>query len=41
MGMGQVRIGAVAACRCGWNNDGVLNAQDFFDFLNCFFAGCA
>jgi hypothetical protein len=29
------------ACPCDWNNDLVLNSQDFFDFLACFFtAAC-
>jgi len=23
-----------------YNNDGLTNSQDFFDFLTCFFAGC-
>ncbi len=29
---------APAACACDWNTDGFLNAQDFFDFVNSFFA---
>jgi hypothetical protein len=30
------------ACACDFNSDNVLNSQDFFDFLNCFFtSGCA
>jgi hypothetical protein len=30
------------ACPCDFNHDSVLNSQDFFDFLNCFFMpGCA
>jgi hypothetical protein len=30
------------ACPCDFNTDNVLNSQDFFDFLNCFFTtGCA
>jgi hypothetical protein len=27
------------ACPCDFNNDNVLNSQDYFDFLTCFFAG--
>ena len=28
-------------CRPDFNHDGVLNSQDYFDFLSCFFdAGC-
>jgi hypothetical protein len=41
MGTGQMRIGPVAPCACDWNHDGRLNSQDFFDFLNSFFAGNA
>jgi uncharacterized membrane protein (DUF441 family) len=29
------------ACPCDWNFDGVVNSQDFFDFLNAFFQGNA
>lgn len=31
----------VATCACDFDASGTLNSQDFFDFLNCFFAtGC-
>lgn len=26
-------------CPCEWNADGILNSQDFYDFVNAFFAG--
>jgi hypothetical protein len=28
-------------CNCDWNDSGALNSQDFFDFINAFFAGAA
>jgi hypothetical protein len=27
-------------CPADFNSDGIVNSQDFFDFLNAFFAGC-
>jgi hypothetical protein len=36
----SVRDG-VPACPCDWNHSGQINSQDFFDFLNDFFAGHA
>lgn len=37
--LGSVRIfeRVVITCRCDWNEDGMVNSQDFFDFLAAFF----
>lgn len=34
-------VDPVADCGCDWNCDGIVNSQDFFDFLPGFFAGTA
>lgn len=34
---GDDRIYIEASCRADWNKDGVVNSQDFFDFLSAFF----
>jgi hypothetical protein len=42
VGTANVTVACVAAnCPCDFNHNGVLNSQDFFDFLACFFTnGC-
>jgi hypothetical protein len=42
-GNGPVRFAVVTGnsdCQADFNGDGVVNSQDFFDFLNLFFVGC-
>jgi hypothetical protein len=42
MGWDNLNLGSPPpACPCDWNHSGVLNSQDFFDFLTDFFAGNA
>ncbi len=36
-GTGVLTISLPSACPCDFNNSGIVNSQDFFDFLNCFF----
>ncbi|MBC7771787.1 MAG: hypothetical protein H7210_04785 [Pyrinomonadaceae bacterium] len=37
----SIGVPCVAACPCDFNSDNVLNSQDFFDFIACFFTpGC-
>jgi hypothetical protein len=37
---GTITVIGTPACTADFNHDGVVNSQDFFDFLNAFFAGC-
>ena len=41
-GSGMILVeGVPAPCPCDWNHNNVLNSQDFFDFISCFFTvGC-
>jgi hypothetical protein len=38
-GTAIMTISCQSACPCDFNRDGVLNSQDYFDFLTCFFGG--
>ncbi len=40
-GIAVLTMSCGAGCRADWNHSGTLNSQDFFDFLNDFFAGMA
>jgi hypothetical protein len=33
-------VSVTVGCEADFNSDGVVNSQDFFDFLNVFFTGC-
>ncbi len=37
---GTITVIGNPACTADFNHDGAVNSQDFFDFLNAFFAGC-
>lgn len=37
----SIRLAGIAPCPCDWNHNGVVNSQDFFDFLGAFFASNA
>jgi hypothetical protein len=36
----EYTVSVTAGCDADFNHDGILNSQDFFDFLTSFFAGC-
>src|SRR5262249_6536934 len=41
IGDGVMAISCSVPCGCDWNHNGVLNSQDYFDFITAFFGGNA